>query len=445
MAVSGLSAAAAAETEGPVLSLISKRLRALRKKHNRILQTEESLIQGKSLNKEQEELLRSKPAVTALIDELEKLRSPLAAALHDEFSRLSSPPPQQSSPPPAAAATQPDDKAIEDLVVLLYFGNLFDVKPQNEFTAMMLTRTHERDCCLTYDYVTDDATDLLGERDLDTISALGSLVISRPAYSGVSHKNALQECLQRARLWLQKSDQPIHPGASLTYAGLRDKLDKIMASDYFTATPEMKAPVDVAAAVGKYSTTHQVQISEATTVASPVVQIEGSPAHYQQKEDEQDDFQPTDVHPDHQSDPADEPPKMDEADVLNPSDDVASVQQEQQKLEADVKELNQRDPEPKDQQYVHRRGYQNQRGGSRGGAGGGGRRGYPNGRGGRGRGGGGGYQNGQSQYYDPGYYPRNYNSRGRGGRSGGSAVYNNHGEGPHGGNVPTNAELSTSA
>lgn len=56
-----------------------------------------------------------------------------------------------------------------------------------------------------------------------------------------------------------------------------------MASDYFTATPEMKAPVDVAAAVGKYSTTHQVQISEATTAASPAAQIEGSPAHYQQK------------------------------------------------------------------------------------------------------------------------------------------------------------------
>ncbi|XP_008807866.2 uncharacterized protein LOC103720099 isoform X2 [Phoenix dactylifera] len=445
MAVSGESAAAAAaaEAEGPVLGLISKRLRALRKKNNRILQTEESLAQGKSLNKEQEELLRSKPAVTALIDELEKLRSPLAAALQDEFSRRPSPPPQQPSPS-APVAAEPDDKAIEDLLSLLYFGCLFDVRPQNEFTAMMLTRTHERDCCLTYDYVTDDATDLLGERDLDTISALGSLVISRPAYSGVSHKNALQECVQRARLWFQKSNQPIHPGASVTYAGLKEKLNKIMASDYFTATPEMKAPVDVAAAVGKYSTTCQVQISEATTVASPAAQIEGSPAHYQQKEDEQDDFQPTEVQPEHQSSPADEPPK-DEADVLNPSSDIASVQQEQQKLEADEKELNQRDPEPKDQQYIPRRGYQNQRGGSRGGGGGGGgRRGYPNGRGGRGRGGGGSYQNGRSQYYDSGYHPRNYNSRGRGGRSGGSAMYNNHGGGPHGDHVPVNAEWGTS-
>lgn len=213
-----------------------------------------------------------------------------------------------------------------------------------------------------------------------------------------------------------------------------------MASDYFTTTPEMKAPVDVAAAVGKYSATCQVQISETTTVA----QLEGPPAHSEHKEDEQDDFQATEVHPDpdHQSDPAEEPPKMDGVDVLNPTEDIVSAQQDQQELVADGGEVNQRDPEPKDQQYVPRRGYQNQRGIS--GGGGGSRRGYLlNGRGGRGRGGGGSYQNGRSQYYDSGYYPRNYySSRGRGGRSGGSAIYN-HG-GSHGVNAPANVELGTS-
>ncbi|XP_008796647.2 uncharacterized protein LOC103712049 [Phoenix dactylifera] len=442
---SGSGAAEAAE--GPVLSLISKRLRALRKKHNRIIQMEESQAQGKPLNKEQEELLRSKPAVTALIDELEKLRSPLVAALHDELSRCPSPPPQDPpTPPPLAVAAEPNDKAVEDILALLYFGCLFDIRPQGEFTSMMLTRTHERDCCLTYDYVTDDATDLLGERDLDAISALGSLVTSRPAYSGVSHKNALLGCVQHAKLWLQKSDQPIHSGESETYAGLREKLNKIMASDYFTTTPEMKAPVDVAAAVGKFSATSQVQISETTMVASPSAQTEGSPTHHQHKEDEQQDFQATEVHPNHQSTPVDEPPKMDEADTLNPSGDIASAPQEQQKLEADVEEQIQRDPEPKDRQHISRRGYPSQRGGSRGGgSGGGGRRGYPNGRGGRGRGGGGAYQNGRSQYYEPGYYPRNYyNSRGRGGRSGGSSMYNGHGGGPYGGHVPANVELGAS-
>jgi hypothetical protein len=43
--------------------------------------------------------------------------------------------------------------SIEDLLVLIYFGSLFDVKPQTEFVATMLVRAKERDCCSTFDYV----------------------------------------------------------------------------------------------------------------------------------------------------------------------------------------------------------------------------------------------------------------------------------------------------
>lgn len=76
---------AAEATDGPVLSVVSKRLRALRKKYNRITQMEESLAAGKTLNREQEEVLRSKPVVAALIDELERLCPPLASALTEEL------------------------------------------------------------------------------------------------------------------------------------------------------------------------------------------------------------------------------------------------------------------------------------------------------------------------------------------------------------------------
>ncbi|URD98384.1 hypothetical protein MUK42_29022 [Musa troglodytarum] len=520
MASSGMEAT----VDGPVQSLMNKRLRALRKKYNRILQMEESLAQGKPLNKEQEEVLRSKPAITVLIDEYEKLRQPLAVAIQEELARAAAafpPPPPALQEEPTAAPTADDDKeelgpAVEDLLTLLYFGCLFDVKPQSEFAATMLTRTHERGCCLTYDYVTDDATDLLGEQDLDAISALGSLVTSRPVYSGISHKNALQVCLQHAKLWLLNADQPIHPGSSVTYAGLREKLDKILASDYFTTTPEMKAPGDVAAAVGKYGAACQVQISESTTMPSPMVQTEDSsvPVGYQHKhldlhctingtkirfgeeektvvirakallamcgevavfsevrsgscggvleklrsrwhacvyvvnnllngvitfkEDEQQEFQEKEAHPDNEDNLVDESLKVDEPDTGSPAD-AASDQQDQQKLEVEMEEQNLRDTETKEQ-HNPRRSYHNQRGATRSGGGGsGGRRGYANGRG--GRGGGGGYQNGRSQYYDSGYYPRNYyNARGRGGRSSGSAVYTN-----HGGHTSANVELDTSA
>nr|CAD1841814.1 unnamed protein product [Ananas comosus var. bracteatus] len=424
-------AGAGAGADGPVLSVVAKRIRALRKKYNRILQMEEGLAQGKTLNKEQEEVLRSKPLVAALIDELEKLRQPLSAALAEELSR--------APPPPAVEASteedddegdegegKPSDRAVQDLVTMLYFGCLFDVKPQSEFAATMLTRTHERGCCLTYDYVTDDATDLLGEKDLDAISALGAHVTSRPARSGVSHRDALKECVEHARLWLRKSDRPIHPDAPVTYAGLREKLDKILSSDYFTTTPEMKAPVDVAAAVENFGSASHVQIPESATVPTPAVDAEDGPTHGFDK-DEREDFQNTDVHLDHHSTLVDEAPKGEVADSVSPSsDDVSLPQKEHQTLEPDVEEQNQEDADPKDQQYVPRRSYQGQR---RGSGSGGGRRGYLNGRGGRGgRGGGGGngYQNGRSQYYEPGYYSRNYyNPRGRGGRSGGSSMYNN--------------------
>lgn len=80
------AAAAAEATDGPVLSVVSKRLRALRKKYNRITQMEESLAAGKKLNPEQEEVLRSKTVVVAQIEELERLRAPLASALAEELS-----------------------------------------------------------------------------------------------------------------------------------------------------------------------------------------------------------------------------------------------------------------------------------------------------------------------------------------------------------------------
>lgn len=54
-------------------------------------------------------------------------------------------------------------------------------------------------------------------------------------------------------------------------SGLRERLNKIMASDYFTTTPEMKAPVEVAAAAGNYV---PFQVPIHSSVSS--VAVEGS-------------------------------------------------------------------------------------------------------------------------------------------------------------------------
>ncbi|KAG6491688.1 uncharacterized protein LOC122002013 [Zingiber officinale] len=192
------------------------------KKHKHILQTKESLAQGKPLNKEQEQVLCSKPTMLTLIDYYKKLQCPLSVTVQEELNLASSattpavyppPPPistpQEETPIPVDDKDEPD-RAVIDILTLAYFGCLFDVKLLSEFAAMMLTRTHEHDCCLTYDYVTDDATDLLGEQDLDV-----SFITSRVIYLGVLHKEALHACLQHTKLWLMNVDQPIQPGTSL--------------------------------------------------------------------------------------------------------------------------------------------------------------------------------------------------------------------------------------
>ncbi|KAK3442416.1 hypothetical protein EUGRSUZ_B02587 [Eucalyptus grandis] len=432
-------------TDGPVVSLINKRLRALRKKLNRIHQMEESMAQGKPINKEQEDVLRSKPSVLASIDELEKLRPQLSFAVQEELSLAARRLPRDDDAAAAADAAekQPQqqeeqeagdggDAVVKDVLKLLYFGSMFAVSSQSDYTSTMLTRTHERGCCLTYDYVTDEATDLLKERDLDLIATLSSLLISRPADSSLSHKNALQKCLHHATQWIANSDEPIEPDSSVTYASLRERLNKIMASDYFTTTPEMKAPVDMAAAAasGNY-----VPFQVPVTVP---VQVESEEPQYEQKEEAGTDFQGHEV--DNESNAVDDVHK-DDVVADNPSE-FASAQQEN--VNSQVEELNQREREQKDHQYIPRRNYQNQRGGR--GGGNGGRRGYPNGRGGRSGGRGGGpYQNGRGHYYEqPGnYYPRNYyNNRGRGGR-GGVHSYNNHGPAVHDGHAPADVGVAS--
>jgi hypothetical protein len=71
--------------ERPILSVLSKRLHALRKQQNHIARMEESVAAGKTLSQEQKEAMRSKPVLAAVIHELERLRAPLAAALAEEL------------------------------------------------------------------------------------------------------------------------------------------------------------------------------------------------------------------------------------------------------------------------------------------------------------------------------------------------------------------------
>ncbi|XP_057810896.1 uncharacterized protein LOC131025245 [Salvia miltiorrhiza] len=436
------AAAAAAPTpssseianEGPVLNLINKRLRALRKKLNRISQMEESRAQGKTLNKEQEETLRSKPYVVAGIDELEKIRQPLLSAVDQEIELVLAKNSQKADseitndgdaePEGKAPSGGGDASAVPDLLNLLYFGSVFDVQTLMRANDNMLTRTHERNCCLTYDYVTDDdaAGDPLKEWDLDVIATVGGLLISRPVNSSLSHKDSLEKCVEHAKLWLANADHPIEPGSNITYAGLRQKLNKIMASDYFTTTPEIKAPVEVAAAAGNYTFQVPPVHGSVTAPVSMPAPVEGSSTEFQQEDEQSPNSHDNEIYGD-EAGPVEEL-HQGGLEVENQSEDQAQTEHGIPDGDA-YQDLT--DADMKEQHHAPRKPYQNYRGGR----GDRGRRGYSNGRGGRG-GSRGGYQNGRSQFYDQpgGYQPRNnYNYRGRGGRGmGGNFNY----QGPSG-------------
>jgi len=132
---------------------------------------------------------------------LEKLHQPISLALVEELelaiqtkneARESETLVENSEPQPSGE----NSDVVEDILNLLYFGSLFEMKTHNDFTSAMLTTMHERGYCLTYDYVTDDATDMLCENNLYVISGLYGLLILRLANPSFRHKNVLRRCIE---------------------------------------------------------------------------------------------------------------------------------------------------------------------------------------------------------------------------------------------------------
>ncbi|XP_016548421.2 uncharacterized protein LOC107848227 [Capsicum annuum] len=400
---------AASETsEGPVLSVINKRLRALRKKHNRILQMENSVATGKTLNKEQEETLRSKSSIIAVIDELEKLRQPLATAVNEKVNEK--------------LAVKDDNNCVKDLVSVIYFGNMF----KTGLVSIMLEKAmHERACCLNYDCMPeaedesiDAMNDLLSEKDLDLISMFTELLICRPVNSTLSHKDALWSCVEHAKLWIMNSDKQIVPESNATYAGLRSKLNKIMSSLYFTTEPVFR----VEQAIAEHES-YPVPVEEMVVPVNATMQVESPVVRHQEKEEEHANSQADKSNGIHDS----------SAKELH-LEDLSEQHAEPEEVghEGVVEDL--KDAIFDNQQSVPWKSHQNYRG-NRGG-GGRGRRGYSNGHGGRGRGR--FYYDDHSYFDQPGnYYPRNYpNYRGRGGRgSRGGENYSHYASGHQAGNV----------
>lgn len=219
----GFSTKGSNDSTSPVVALMNKRLRNLRKKLVRIQGVEASQAEGKSLNKDQQELLASKAAVEVLIDEYEKLQKPLTDALKEEVgSRGKEVAEAQAAAKAAeeklaeerekaesAEAAKAAENEVEEVLKLLYFAQLFDVRSQQESSMLTFMRVRERQACLSYDYNESS----LDEEDLDAIAQLGKLLTSRT--QNVSHQAALRMCIDTARSWLAGQSESIG-GDSIT-------------------------------------------------------------------------------------------------------------------------------------------------------------------------------------------------------------------------------------
>lgn len=214
----GFSTKGSNDSTSPVVALMNKRLRNLRKKLVRIQGVEASQAEGKNLNKDQQELLSSKASVEVLIDEYEKLQKPLTDALKEEIAARSKEVTEAQEAAKKAAdelaaekeKAESADKAkaeqneVEEILKLLYFAQLFDVRSQQESSMLTFMRVRERQACLSYDY---SESSQLEEEDLDAIAQLGKLLTSRT--QNVSHEAALRMCVETARNWLAGQSEPI--------------------------------------------------------------------------------------------------------------------------------------------------------------------------------------------------------------------------------------------
>ncbi|KAL5070001.1 hypothetical protein RYX36_020888, partial [Vicia faba] len=82
-----------------------------------------------------------KPSILVLIDELEKLRQPLSVALTKELDlalQNNRETLTENSVMNSVNSANQNGDVVEDILNFLYFGSLFEVKTQNDFTSTIL-------------------------------------------------------------------------------------------------------------------------------------------------------------------------------------------------------------------------------------------------------------------------------------------------------------------
>ena len=251
----------------PVMSFLQKRLRNTRKRLRSVEELEVKSAAGRGLNADQLASLATKPALLAVLDELEKLEDAIQIPLAEELQAakqkaVASIPPPAPFPPikpdtewikerqaavaavadhtrqEAAITAAKDTKAaikaavsqsISSLIEILYFSNTFDM--YSNYLAQM--ERHAVLECAAYQSVNS-----LTMEDLEGLVFCGRLATTRP-YAPISHAEALEQCKKVAMRMVHENGNLTIQGLSLTNGELKSIVGSIKALDYVHSTPNV--------------------------------------------------------------------------------------------------------------------------------------------------------------------------------------------------------------
>ncbi|QDZ22453.1 hypothetical protein HOP50_07g49940 [Chloropicon primus] len=251
--------------ENSVSSVFSKRLRALRKKLRNVEEIEKKVREGKTINEQQEEAIRSKPLTLSVIEEVERLKKTVEEELqakdkererelrraereaerwrkraekHQQEKKEEKPAKKERASPGENSSAKVQE-AIEKLLKVFYFGRLFDTSTGNNLAH------YERAAYLGYDSLLDkeDAAaggmTMMTQKHLDGLSAFAFYLSSRPMNQLLSHKQALEHCVALAKEYAEggKRDRMEVPLSDGTLCNLEDMLERISKTGFYNIVP----------------------------------------------------------------------------------------------------------------------------------------------------------------------------------------------------------------
>lgn len=236
-----------------VMQVLNRRIRAARKKIQKISVIEEAQATGKEINDDQVKTLASKVQVTAILEELARVEPLVEKALKKEIDGAVAKAVEESKArQDASEADEGEESSTVDssseqkhesdeagqLLDLLYVSQVFGVGgTEADYEAFLAGQ----------DPVQDGKPITRG--DLEKLASFGKSLFTRAVEEGFTHEEALSRCKRMALTFIRSPDAQVDNETSVSE--MMDVITKLKESDFFkreiiTPAPEAPPePVDV--------------------------------------------------------------------------------------------------------------------------------------------------------------------------------------------------------